>query len=151
MPRQSFARVKKFLQSWLISTLAVLVAVCVLRGRIHYDGWLDLVKASLLLGILNAGLRPILMLLTLPLLILTLGLFRFVINALLLYLVSYLLQPGFRVEGFWAAFWGALIISVVSVILNTLTGSGDSRVRFERRRPPPPGSGQDGGGPVIDI
>jgi putative membrane protein len=145
---------KKFLQNWLISTLAVLVAVCVLRGRIHYEKWLDLVMASLMLGILNAVLRPILMLLTLPLLIFTLGLFRFVINALLLYLVSALLQPGFRVEGFWAAFWGALIISIVSVILNTLTGSGDSRVRFERRRRPPPSSPRPpgpGNGPVIDI
>jgi putative membrane protein len=143
--------VKKFLQNWLISTLAVLVAVYVLRGRIHYEGWLDLAMASFLLGILNAVLRPILMLLTLPLLIFTLGLFRFVINGLLLYLVSLLLQPHFRVDGFWAAFWGALIISIVSVVLNTLTGSGDSRVRFDRHRPPPPSSGQDGGGPVIDV
>jgi putative membrane protein len=145
--------VKKFIQSWIIGTLAVLVACSVCKG-IHYDGALNLAVASLLLGIFNAVLRPILFLLTLPLLILSLGLFRFVINAVLLYVVGMLLQPQFRVDSFWSAFWGALVISIISVILNTLTGSGDSRVRFQRqRRPPPPRPpGPDSGsGPVIDV
>ena len=139
---------KRFLHSWVINTLAVLVAVCLLRPRINYAGLADLLVASLLLGVLNAVLRPILMLLTFPILILTLGLFRFVINALLLLLVGYLLRPHFWVEGFWAAFWGALIISLVSSILNVLTGS--RRVRFRRSRRPPD-SGDDGSGPVIDV
>jgi putative membrane protein len=141
--------VKKFLQSWVISTLAVLIAVYVVKG-IHYQEWIDLLVASLLLGVLNAVLRPLLFFLTLPLLIFTLGLFRFVINAVLLYFVGALLSPHFRVDSFWDAFWGALIISIVSVVLNTLTGSGDSRLRFERRRSPP-GGPKGGGGPVIDI
>ena len=140
---------KKFIQSWIISALAVLVAVYVVKG-IHYTKPLDLVVASLLLGILNAVLRPLLTLLTLPLLIFTLGLFRLVINALLLYLVGYLLQPDFRVDDFWAAFWGALVISLVSVLLNALTGTGGSRFRVIRRRRPPD-TDRDGGGPVIDI
>jgi len=140
--------VKRFLHSWVINTLAVLVAVCLLRPRINYAGLADLLVASLLLGVLNAVLRPILMLLTFPILIVTLGLFRFVINALLLLLVGYLLRPHFSVEGFWAAFWGALIISLVSSILNVLTGS--RRVRFRRLRRPPD-SRDDGGGPVIDV
>ncbi len=139
---------KKFFQTWLINTLAVLLAVYIVPG-IHYRRWLDLLVASLLLGILNAVIRPVLFLLTLPLLIFTLGLFTLVINALLLYFVGYLLQPQFYVTGFWAAFWGALIISVVSLILNSLTGTGKSRVHFERRRPSKPGDG--GNGPVIDI
>lgn len=139
---------KRFLHSWVINTLAVLVAVCLLRPRINYAGLADLLVASLLLGVLNAVLRPILMLLTFPILIVTLGLFRFVINALLLLLVGYLLRPHFWVEGFWAAFWGALIISLVSSILNVLTGS--RRVRFRRSRRPPD-SGDDGSGPVIDV
>ena len=139
---------KRFLHSWVINTLAVLVAVSLLRPRINYGGPADLFVASLLLGVLNAVLRPILMLLTFPILIVTLGLFRFVINALLLLLVGYLLRPHFSVEGFWAAFWGALIISLVSSILNVLTGS--RRVRFQRPRRPP-GSGDDGSGPVIDV
>ena len=140
---------KKFLQSWLINILAVLMAVYIVRGGIHYEKALDLVMASLLLGILNAIVRPFLMLLALPLLIFTLGLFTLVINALVLYFVGNLLRPHFSVDSFWAALWGALIISIVSVVLNTLTGTGKTRVRFERRRPPPPGHG--GSGPIIDV
>jgi putative membrane protein len=141
--------VKKFVLSWIINTLAVLVAVYVLSGRLHYDRFIDLAVASLLLGILNAVLRPILTLLTLPLVIVTLGLFRFVINAGLLFLVGLLMQPHFRVDGFGGAFWGALIISVISSILHLLTRTGNSQVRFQHYRRPP-GTG-DGGGPVIDV
>ena len=140
---------KKFLQSWAINTLAVLVAAYIVKG-IHYHKPLDLLVASLVLGILNTLLRPVLMLLALPVLILTLGLFYFVINALILYFVGFLLRPYFYVDGFWDAFWGALIISLVSLVLNTLTGTGNSRVKIERRRPPPD-SDRGGGGPVIDV
>jgi len=139
--------VKRFLHSWVINTLAVLVAVYLLRPRIDYGSPLDLFVASLLLGILNAVLRPILVLLTFPILIVTLGLFRFVINAVLLLLVGFLLRPYFSVHGFRAAFWGALIISLVSSILNVLTGAGRLRVRRHR----PPDSRDDGDGPVIDV
>jgi len=143
--------VKKFLQSWLFNTLAVLVAGYLVKG-IHYDKPLDLIVASLLLGVLNAVVRPILLLLALPLLIFTLGLFTFVINALLLYLVGNLLQPQFRVDSFWAAFWGALVISAVSVVLNTLTGTGRTRVHIQRGRPPGgKGPGDSGSGPIIDV
>ena len=140
---------KKFIQSWLINTLAVLVAVYLVKG-IHYEKPLDLVVASLLLGILNAVLRPVLMFLALPLLLFTLGLFTLVINALLLYFVGYVLRPHFYVDGFWSAFWGALIISIVGLILNSMTGTGESRLRVERHKRPP-GSTGDGGGPVIDV
>jgi putative membrane protein len=142
---------KKFIQSWLINTLAVLVAVYLIKG-IHYEKPLDLFAASLVLGILNSFLRPIIMLLALPLLIFTLGLFMLVINALLLYFVGFLLQPHFYVDGFWTAFKGALIISVVSLLLNSLTGAGQSRIRVHRGRPPPDAGRHDGGnGPVIDV
>ena len=141
---------KRFLQSWLINTLAVLVAVYLVKG-LHYEKPLDLVVASLVLGVLNAVLRPLLMLLALPLLIFTLGLFTLVINACVLYFVGNLLRPYFQVDDFWAAFWGALVISIVSIILNTLTGAGTSRVRIERHRSPPGGGPGGGNGPVIDI
>jgi len=141
--------VKRFLQSWVINTLAVLVAVYLLRG-LHYEKPLDLAAAALLLGLLNAVLRPVLLLLTLPLLIFTLGLFSFVINALLLYLVGYLLQPHFRIDSFWDAFWGALIISLVSLVLNTVTGTNRARVQFQVHRRPP-GADRGGNGPVIDV
>jgi putative membrane protein len=143
--------VKKFIQSWAINTLAVLVAVYVVPGIRFKDEslWTPFVT-SLVLGILNAFIRPILMLCALPLLIFTLGLFRLVINALLLYFVSFLLGRFFEVDTFWAAFLGALVISIVSVLLNFVIGGRGSRVRVERRRPPPdPGPG--GGGPVIDV
>jgi putative membrane protein len=142
---------KKFIQSWAVNTLAVLVAVYMVPGIRFKDEslWTPFVT-SLVLGILNAFIRPILMLFALPLLIFTLGLFRLVINALLLYFVSFLLGRYFVVDNFWAAFLGALVISIVSVLLNFVIGGRGSRVRVERRRPPPdPGPG--GGGPVIDV
>jgi putative membrane protein len=97
----------------------VLLAAKILRG-IHYHKPLDLIVASLLLGILNAVLRPVLLFLALPLVIVTLGLFIFVINAVLLYFVANLLRPHFYVDSFWDAFWGALLIGVVSLVLNQL-------------------------------
>ena len=89
------------------------------------------------------------MVLALPLVIFTLGLFTLVINALLLYFVSFLLGSYFAVDSFGAAFLGALVISIVSLLLNLLTGSSRARVRFQHRRRPPDSEG--GGGPVIDI
>ena len=140
----------RFLQSWLINTLAVALAVLILRGHIRYQEPKDLVFAALLLGILNAFVRPILMLIALPLLIFTLGLFTLVINALLLYFVGFLLKPNFYVDSFGYAFLGALIISIVSIALNVLTGG--ARVTVQRRRPPPGRkSNDDDDKPVIDV
>ena len=144
-------RFLRFLQSWLINTLAVLVAWYIVPG-IHFGQNSNFVApfiASLVLGILNAFIRPVLMLLALPLLIFTLGLFTLVINALLLYLVGILLAPHFQVDSFGAAFLGALIISVVSIALNILTGTGSTRVTLSRHRPPP--KSNDDNGPVIDV
>src|ERR1039458_3001363 len=110
-------RFLRFLQSWLINTLAVLVAWYIVPG-IHFgqnSSFLAPFIASLVLGILNAFIRPVLMLLALPLLIFTLGLFTLVINALLLYFVGVLLAPHFQVDTFGSAFLGALIISIVSI------------------------------------
>jgi len=142
---------KIFLQRWIISTLAVLVATFVLRGRIDYGNWVDLLVATLVLGLLNSFLRPLLMLLSLPLLVFSLGLFTIVINAVLLLLVSALVgKEHFHVDGFWSAFWGALIISIVSLLLNSLTGTGHARVSI-RRGAPPRKSDDDKDGPVIDV
>jgi putative membrane protein len=133
----------------MINTLAVLVAGYLVTG-IHHEKTVDLFMASLLLGICNAVLRPFLMLLTFPLVLFTLGLFRFVINGCLLYFVGWLLHPRFMVAGFWDAFWGALIISLVSSVLNYLTGTNRARIKVERR-----GRSSDsdpgGHGPVIDV
>ncbi|MDD5139642.1 MAG: phage holin family protein [Verrucomicrobiales bacterium] len=142
----------RFLQSWLINTLAVLVAVQVVQG-IHFrdPGLLAPVLTALVLGILNAFIRPILVVLALPLLILTLGLFMLVINALMLCFVSWLMHPYFQVNSFGAALLGALIISLISGALNILTGNAKARVSIQRRPPPPRKDDDNGSGPVIDV
>ena len=141
-------QLKEFVQRWLITTVAVLVATHVVSG-IHYDHWEGLLVATLLLGFLNAFLRPLLMLLSLPLLIVTLGLFTLVINAVLLYFVGQL--KYFHVNSFRAAFWGALVISLVSLVLNSITGTGKSRIEVRRGKRRPPSDRSGGGGPVIDV
>jgi putative membrane protein len=142
-------KLKTFIQRWIISTVAVLVATYVVPG-IKYGNWRDLLVATLVLGLLNSFLRPLLMLLSLPLLIVTLGLFTIVINAVLLLLVSWLLHDDhFHVAGFGSAFWGALVISIVSLLLNSITGTGDARVSVHRGKPTK--HDDKGGGPVIDV
>ena len=139
----------RFLGNWAINTLAVALAVMILRNHISYDNKIgNLLAVSLFLGILNAFVRPILILIALPLLIFTLGLFTLVINALLLYFVGVLMGPYFQVDSFGFAFLGALIISIVSVALNVLTGN--TRVAVQRRTPPPK-KPRDDDGPVIDV
>jgi len=147
MDTSQLGSLKSFLQRWLICALAVAVAVYLVPG-LSYDKSADLLIASLLLGVLNAGLRPLLLLLTLPLVLVTLGLFTLVINAVLLYAVGLLLRPHFVVESFGAAFWGALVISIVTLALNWLTGTGRTRVVFRHHRRPPR---DDDSGPVIDV
>jgi putative membrane protein len=140
----------RFLQSWLINTFAVLVAVIILRNHINYGGKMEnLLIASFLLGILNTFIRPILVVLALPLLILTLGLFLLVINALMLCFLTVLL-PFFHVDSFGYAFLGALIISLISGALNVLTGNAKARISIQRR-PPTKKPDDDGSGPVIDV
>ena len=152
----------RFLQSWLINTVAVMVTVIILRDHISYSNpqspWLyqlkNLLEVSFLLGMLNAFVRPILWLIALPLVLLTLGLFMFVINALLLSLLT-LLLPFFHITSdgvhfsFLYAFLGALVISLISSALNLLTGG--SRVSVPTRTPKKPGGGGSGDGPVIDV
>jgi putative membrane protein len=142
-------KLKDFLLRWLINTVAVLVASNLIRG-IHYDNYVGLFVAAFMLGILNTFLRPLLMWLSLPLLILSLGLFTFVINGFLLYLVGSLMKT-FRVESFSAAFWGALVISLISGVLNMLAGTGNSRIQVRRSSRPPPRREDDNGGPIIDV
>jgi putative membrane protein len=139
-------RLLHFLGNWAINTLAVVVAAMILHSHIHHQGRGSLVIAAFLLGILNAFVRPILMLLALPFLIVTLGLFMWVINALLLYLVGLVLAPRFQVDSFLFAFLGALIISIVSTVLNIATGNA----RLSVGRGPPRGKKPDDDD-VIDV
>ncbi len=136
-----------FLKRWLITTAAVVLAASIVPGISYTLG--GLVLATLLLGLLNAFVRPIMLLLSLPLLIFTLGLFILVINALLLYWVGHILR-NFQVDSFGSAFWGSLVISIVSMMLNALTKGGGPRVEIRQGQPPRPPP-DDGDGPVIDI
>ena len=138
---------KKFLQSWLINTIAVLIVTQMVRG-IRYDSNAGLIVATLVLGILNSFLRPLLLVLSLPLLVFTLGLFTLVINAVLLYSVGSLVRD-FHVDTFKAALWGALGIGIISLVLHAVTGIGSARMIVRRQSPAK--RDDDGGGPVIDV
>ena len=119
-------KMKPFLLRWLVTTFAVFVAAPI--AGIDYGHSLDhLLAASLLLGILNAFVRPVLLLLSAPLILLTLGLFIFVLNALLLLFVGQIV-PGFQVPGFGSAFIGSLIISIVSWLLSAYFRASDGKV-----------------------
>jgi putative membrane protein len=112
---------------WIILTVSIITASYLLEG-IHISGFFSAFLAAAALGILNALFRPILLILTLPINILTLGLFTFIINALMLKMASGII-PGFEVHGFWTAVIGSLIISVISWLLNSFISD---RGRIER-------------------
>ena len=148
--------VRDFLHQFVVGTFAVAIAVEIVPN-IDCKSWEQLLLTSLVLGALNAFLRPFLLLGCLPLLILTLGLFLMVINAVLLLLTAELVE-GFKIEGgFWSAFWGALVISIVTLIANSLTKRGDSQMSFQRSKAKDTQSNRqsprhdDDAGPVIDV
>jgi putative membrane protein len=117
---------RHFLFRWAITTVAVMVAASLLRG-IRYDSPGALIVAALLLGILNAFVRPVLLILSAPLILLTLGFFILVVNGLMLLLVQNVV-PGFHVDRFGSAFWGAIIIGIVSWLLSAFFRGSDGRV-----------------------
>ena len=102
---------------WLTLTGAIIVASYLIDG-IRIGGFFSALFAAATLGVLNAFLRPIALILTLPLNILSLGLFTFIINAVMLKMASSII-PGFDVHGFWSSVFGALLISIVSWFLNS--------------------------------
>ncbi len=102
---------------WLILTAAIMVAAYLIQG-IEVNGFFSALFAAAILGVLNVFFRPVLLILTLPINILTLGFFTFVINAVLLKMASGVIS-GFVVHGFWSAVFGGLIISLVSWLLNS--------------------------------
>lgn len=121
-----------FFLRWSMNLLALIVAASLIRGiRIESIG-MGILAAGIL-GVVNAVIRPIVLLLTLPITILTLGLFTLVINALMLLLVSNLV-PGLVIEGFRAAFWGGLIVSLVSWVLNIFVGGNGKMVFISTSR-----------------
>jgi putative membrane protein len=128
----------KFLIRWAITALALFVAAWLVPGiTVDGSGWVLYAVMAVILALVNAIVRPVLKFLTCPLIVLTLGLFTLVINALTLWLASSIavrwFDVGFVVTGFWPAFWGALIVSVVSVVLSVFV-KDEKEDRRERDR-----------------
>ncbi|MGC3988204.1 MAG: phage holin family protein [Chthoniobacteraceae bacterium] len=124
-----------FITRWLVTTIAVAVVAYLLPGRIEVHGASSLLLAALMLGIANALLRPILLLLSLPFILVTLGFFILVVNALMLWIVGSGLIPGFQVNGFWSAFFGSILISLVSWPLSAFFKSSDGKVHVITHHP----------------
>ena len=117
---------------WILNALALLAVAYLLPG-IRVDGFGSALIAALVLGLINALIRPLLVLLTLPITILTLGLFMLVINGLLFWLAGSVLR-GFEVSGFWVGVMGALLYSIIAYVFLWI-------IPKQNRRPPSPGSG----------
>jgi len=109
----------RLLLNWVLSALAVWI-VAQLGIGISVRGAAAALVAALVIGFINATIGLVLKVITFPLTLITLGLFWFVINALMLELASALLSPGFQVRGFWAAFVGAIVLSLVNVLLKAI-------------------------------
>jgi putative membrane protein len=119
----------------LINALSIAVAIKVIDGITFTGEWWKMIIIGAIFGIINALLKPLMMLFTLPLIIFTLGLFTLVVNAVLLILTAKLSGPlnlGFQIDGFWSAFWGALIVSIVSMVLSWITGI--KKIQVEHRK-----------------
>ena len=113
----------KFILRWVINAIALFAAVSIVPGVNFQGAWVNIIWLALIFGLINAFLRPLLKLLTCPLIALTLGLFTLLINTFLFWLTSQVGQAfgiGFTVDGFWPAFLGGLVVSVVSVFMSLI-------------------------------
>jgi len=117
---------RHFVFRWFATTIAVMVAAALIHG-IRYDSTGSLIGAALLLGILNAFVRPVLLILSAPLILLTLGFFILIVNGLMLLLVPSVVH-GFHVDSFGSAFWRAIVIGLVSWMLSAFFRGSDGRV-----------------------
>jgi putative membrane protein len=112
-----------FLISWLLNAISFAVLTYLVAPFFHIgisnDSVTALVIAALVFGIVNAVVRPIATIISIPFIVLTLGLFLFVLNAFMLWLVGAVV-PGFHVDGFWAAFWGAIWLGIISWVISAV-------------------------------
>jgi putative membrane protein len=118
----------RHLINWILSGLAVWVVSRLIPG-FHVRGVGAALLAALVIGFVNATLGLLIKIVTLPLTILTLGIFWFVINALMLELASAILSPSFRIDTFASAFWGAIVLSLVNMLFRWLAGTGRGEQR----------------------
>jgi putative membrane protein len=113
---------RRIILSWAVNTVTLLL-IAYLVPWISFNEWRTAIIAGLLLGLFNTFVRPVMLLLTLPFTLITLGLFVFIINGLMLYIVARIL-PGFVVSGFWGAVGSALLFSIISSIINAVINPG---------------------------
>jgi putative membrane protein len=116
----------RLLLNWILSAVAVWVVAQVVRG-VYVSGWKSALIAALVIGFINATIGFVLKIVTFPLTVITLGVFWLIINALMLELASALLSPGFQVHGFLAAFIGAIVLSLVNMLLRAIVRPDDER------------------------
>jgi putative membrane protein len=125
-----------FLARLLVNAAALWVATRLVSGVTYTGDWLAFAGVAMVFGVINAFIRPVAKILTFPLIIVTLGIFALVVNGLMLWLTSSIsaaLGLGFHVAGFSAAFWGALVVSIVSTLLSLLVkDSAGHEYRSER-------------------
>ena len=127
----------RFLIRFLTNAAALWVATRIVPGVTFSGGWMPFLAVALVLAVINATLRPLVKVLTCPLILLTLGLFALVVNGLMLWLASSVSQSlglGFHVTGFWAAFFGGLVISIVSTLVSMALGPPRVQVEVYRDR-----------------
>jgi putative membrane protein len=113
----------KFILRWAINVVGIYLAVLIIPGIDFIGNWTGFLWLALIMGLLNALVRPLLTLLTCPLIVLTLGLFTLLINTLIFWLTSTIGQSlglGLSVDGFWSAFLGGLVVTAVSVVLTLI-------------------------------
>jgi putative membrane protein len=134
----------RLLWHWLVLFVGLYIVTCV--TPISYDHPSDLGWAALVLIVANTFVRPVLIFFTLPLVLISLGFFILIINALILYALPHFV-PGFHVPGFWSAFFGALLLSIITAIF----GGMDRRATIRRVDMRPPAGSGSGSGKVIDI
>ena len=126
-------KMRGLLIKWIINSLAILIVTYIVKG-IQVASPLTAIVVALVLGIINAFLRPFIILITLPINIFTLGTFTFFINGFLFYMVSKIVK-GFVIAGFWPAFFGSLLFSTISFLLSLLINKeGRIEIRFINER-----------------
>jgi putative membrane protein len=138
-----------FAVKWLVNIAALFIVIHIVAG-VSADNWQAIIVAAFVLGLFNAFLRPFVIALTLPINILSFGLFTLIINAGFFYLAAKFVK-GFSVMGFWNAFWASIVFSIISFVLNIMlsgpAGSGFSFRTNLYRQPEPPKRYKD----AIDV
>jgi putative membrane protein len=131
--------VRSLLLHWILNAAALWIAAALIPGLDFTGGLGRLLLVAAVFGVVNSTIRPLLTILTCPLIVVTLGLFTLVINALMLLLTGWLSESwnlGFSVSGFWSAFFGGLVVGLVSVILSLALSPKEPRVSGRESRPP---------------